>query len=64
MTRFNHCPNCHTKPSGGLFGAAFRKIYECKDCQKIYCDHEKCGHGRCPNCGSKRRAEVGKCYSD
>lgn len=64
MTRFNHCPNCHTKPASGLLGGPFRRIYECKDCGKAYCDQKKCGDGRCPNCASTRRTEVGKCYAD
>lgn len=61
MTTFNRCPNCLKKPEGGLFGGAFKKIYECKRCGTLYCDHAKCGAGRCPECGSRDRSEAGKC---
>jgi len=60
MTYFNHCPNCHTEPSGGFFGELWFKIWECEDCQTLYCWH--CGAERCPECGSKRATEVGECW--
>jgi hypothetical protein len=61
MTRFNHCPNCHAKPSGGLFGGCYFKVYECQDCGTCYCYN--CGGERCPNCASKRRQEVGEVWT-
>ena len=60
-TTFNQCPNCREKPDGGLFGDSARTIYECKECETLYC--YKCGGSRCPNCGCKRRTEEGKCYA-
>jgi hypothetical protein len=60
MTKFNHCPNCHAKPSGGFFGGSYFNIYECRDCGICYC--YKCGDQRCPNCAPKRREEVGTVY--
>ena len=61
MTRFNHCPNCGEKPSGGWFGGQYFKVYECKDCGTCYCHN--CGGERCPNCGSRSRAEVGEVWT-
>lgn len=63
MTRFNHCPNCRTKPESGLFGGPYRKIYQYGRCGTLYCDHSKCGGGRCPNCGATDRSEAGKCHA-
>ena len=59
-TKFLHCPNpgCRHKPSGGLFGGSYFKVYECKDCSFCYC--YKCGGDRCPNCASKNRREAGE----
>jgi len=61
MTKFNHCPNCHAKPSGGFFGGSHFTVYECEGCGTCYC--YKCGDQRCPNCASKRRKEVGRVYT-
>lgn len=60
MTRFNQCPNCDAEPSKGFFGGGFFHIYECKECETLYC--YKCGGSRCPDCGSKSRKEAGECW--
>ena len=56
--KFNHCPNCESKPRG--LGVAFLKIYECKECDQLYCHN--CGSPRCPECGSKEKTLAGKVY--
>ncbi len=58
MTKFNKCPNCGTTNSSSLLGRQFY-IYECKDCKHLYCNGSRCGNGRCPECGSKDKREVG-----
>ena len=60
-TTFNQCPNCRRRPERGFFGAPSLTIFECKECETLYC--YKCGDARCPNCGGKRRFEAGKCYA-
>ena len=60
MTKFNHCPNCGKMPKGGFLGMSVMSIYECGGCETLYC--HMCGDQRCPNCGSKKRKEAGKCY--
>lgn len=57
-TKFNQCPNCAKKISGGLFGGGYFKVYECKKCETCYC--YDCGGDRCPKCASKERQEVGE----
>jgi hypothetical protein len=63
-TTFNHCPNpkCRHRPSGGWFGSAYFKVYECRKCGFHYC--YKCGDDRCPNCASKAYREAGKLWPD
>ena len=60
-TKFNKCPNCDSRPSGGLFGSGWFKVYECEACEKCYCYN--CGDGRCPDCGSKKAKVVGAVHS-
>jgi len=46
------CPNCETK-LGGLSGNA---PFQCKECEKIFCNQWTEGHGpvrKCPKCGGK-----------
>lgn len=59
-TKFNKCPNCDRKPSGGIFGGVYFKVYECKDCGRCYCHN--CGGDRCPDCASKNRREAGEVW--
>ena len=61
MTKFNHCPNCMKRPTGGFFGGPYMIIYECKICRTLYC--YKCGDKRCPNCGCRERKDAGRCYA-
>ncbi len=54
-TEFSKCPNCSRTLGGMVFGNLH--IYECRQCDKLFCD--KCGDGRCPNCGSKDKRDAG-----
>lgn len=52
MAKFNHCPNCKTKPENSF------DIHECKKCKTLYCYN--CGNNYCPKCGSQDRSWAGK----
>ena len=60
MNKFRQCPNCGKSPPGGIFGAGFFIIYECKKCKKLYCYH--CGEKYCPDCGSTEHNTAGECW--
>lgn len=63
MTKFNQCPNCGKGAKLGFFGTTPTTVYECAKCASVYCSREgECGGKRCPDCGSDKRKEVGKCY--
>lgn len=61
-TRFNQCPNCFKRPTGGFWGGTHMTIHECHACGTLYC--YKCGDKRCPNCGGKMRKDAGVCLAN
>jgi len=51
MSKFQRCPTCGHKASGGVFGGAYIKLHKCKDGGHYFCNECKNGD-RCPNCNS------------
>jgi hypothetical protein len=51
MSKFNHCPTCGCKASGGLFGGVYVVLHYCRGKGHYFC--EECKNGdSCPKCGS------------
>jgi len=52
MSRFNKCPTCGHKASGGFFGGVYINLHRCRRKGHWFC--ERCKNGDlCPNCGAK-----------
>jgi hypothetical protein len=63
MASFNHCPNCHAVPSGGIFGGSWFKIFKCRKCGGKYCYKCLVNEKYCPDCGGESFDHIGEVYA-
>jgi hypothetical protein len=65
MTEFPCCPNCYSKPSGGLFGGSHFYVQQCDRCGMKYCHRCSGSNGgrECPNCGCSDYRNIAIVYA-